>query len=71
MKGSSPGDEVYLRTDRALRGLEVIRDRLAEQIKGELEAAEFRDQGVGNAGALTFACNVLIGGARALASATS
>ena len=35
-KSSSPGDQVYLRTDQALRGLEVARDRLAGQIKGEL-----------------------------------
>jgi hypothetical protein len=71
LASTSSGDQEYLRTDQALRGLEVARDRLAGQIKGELEAAEFRDQSVGNAGALTFACNVLIGGARALASATS
>jgi hypothetical protein len=71
LESASSGDQEYLRTDQALRGLEVARDRLAGQIKGELEAAEFRDQTVRNAGALTLACNVLIGGARALASATS
>jgi hypothetical protein len=71
IKTTSAGDQEYLRTDQALRGLEVVRDHLAEQIKGELEAAEFRDQSVGNAGALTFACQAVIGGARALASATS
>jgi hypothetical protein len=71
IKSTSAGDQEYLRTDQALRGLEVARDRLAGQIKGELEAAAFRDQSVRNAGALTFACNAVIDGARALASATS
>jgi hypothetical protein len=70
LDSTSSGDQEYLRTDQALRGLEVARDRVAGQIKGELEAAEFRDQSVGNAGALTLACNALIAGARALASAT-
>jgi len=70
LDSTSSGDQEYLRTDQALRGLEVARDRVAGQIKGELEAAEFRDQSVPNAGALTLACNVLIGGARALAGAT-
>jgi hypothetical protein len=70
IKSTSNGDHEYLRTDQALRGLEVARDRLAGQIKGELEAAEFRDQGTWNAGALTSACNAIIDGAKALASAT-
>ena len=71
IKSTGTGDQEYLRTDQALRGLEVARDRLAGQIKGELEAAEFSDQGVWNAGALIFACHAIIGGAQALASATS
>ncbi len=71
IKSTSHGDQEYLRTDQALRGLEVARDRLAEQIKGELEAAEFRDQSVPDAGALTFGCHALIAAAQNLASATS
>jgi hypothetical protein len=71
INSSSPGDQVYLRTDQALRGLEVARDRLAGQIKGELEAAAFGDQPVAHAGAQTLACQLLIRGAQHLASATS
>jgi hypothetical protein len=71
MEGSSPGDEVYLRTDRALRGLEVIRDRLAEQIKGELEAAEFGGRPVPFVGPQTIACQAVIRGAQQLASSTT
>jgi hypothetical protein len=71
MKGSSPGDEVYLRTDRALRGLEVVRDRLAGQIKGELEAAEFGGRPVAFVGPQTSACQAVIRGAQQLASSTT
>jgi len=71
IKSSSTGDQEYLRTDQALRGLEVVRDHLAEQIKGELEAAEFSDQPVRNAGVLTFACQAVIDGAQGLDRATS
>ena len=71
INSSSPGDRVYLRTDQALRGLEVARDRLAGQIKGELEAAAFDDQPVAGAGAQTLACQLLIRGAQQLASATT
>ncbi len=71
INSSSPGDQVYLRTDQALRGLEVARDQLAEQVKGELEAAAFDDQPVSRAGAQVLACQLLIRGAQQLASATS
>ena len=71
INSSSPGDQVYLRTDKALRGLEVARDHLAELIKGELEAAAFDDQPVAGAGAQTLACQLLIRGAQQLAGATS
>jgi len=66
LASTSSGDQVYLRTDQALRALEVGRDRLAEQIKGELEAAEFSDQPVRNSRQLTFACQAVIGGAQLL-----
>jgi hypothetical protein len=68
---SSPGDEVYLRTDQALRGLEVVRDHLAGQIKGELEAAAFDNRPVSNVGPQLVACQLIIRGAQQLASATS
>jgi hypothetical protein len=71
INSSSPGDRVYVGTDKALRGLEVARDRLAGQIKGELEAAAFGDQPVANAGAQAVACQLIIRGAQRLASATS
>jgi hypothetical protein len=71
VNSSSPGDQAYLRTDKALRGLEVARDRLAGQVKGELEAAAFDDRPVAGAGAQTQACQLLIRGAQQLASATS
>jgi hypothetical protein len=71
VKGSSPGDEVYLRTDRELRGLEVIRDRLADQIKGELGAAEFGGRPVPFVGPQTIACQAVIRGAQQLASSTT
>ncbi len=71
INGSSPGDRVYLGTGKALRGLEVARDRLAGQIKGELEAAAFGDQPVAHAGAQALACQLIIRGAQQLASATS
>jgi hypothetical protein len=71
INNTSPGDRVYTGTDKALRGLEVARDRLAGQIKGELEAAAFGDQPVASAGAQALACQLIIRGARQLASATS
>ena len=71
IESSSPGDRVYLRTDQALRALEVVRDHLAGQIKGELEAAEFSGQPVWNARGLTFACQEVIRGAQLLDRATS
>jgi hypothetical protein len=71
INSSSPGDRVYVGTDKALRGLEVARDRLAGQIKGELEAAAFGDQPVAGAGAQAVACQLIIRGAQRLASATS
>ena len=71
IESTSSGDETYQHADQALRALEVARDRLAGQIKGELEAAAFGNQPVGNAGAQTRACQLIIRGAQQLASATS
>jgi hypothetical protein len=66
---SSPGDQVYVRTDQALRGLEVARDRLAGQIKGELAAAAFAGRPVAGVGRQAAACRLIIRGAERLASA--
>ena len=71
INSTSPNDEVYAHTDQALRALEVVRDRLAEQVKGELEAAASDDQPVRQAAAQTLACQLVIAGAQKLASAPS
>jgi len=71
INSTSAGDQVYLSTDQVLRGLEIARDRLSQQIKGELEAAAFDDQRVDHVGPQIFACYALIHGAHQLASATS
>ncbi len=71
INSSSAGDQAYLSTDQALRGLEIARDRLAGQIKGELEGAAFDDQRVGGVGPQTLACSLLIRTAHRLASSTS
>jgi hypothetical protein len=68
IESNSPGDRQYLATDRVLAGLDVARDRLAGVIKGDLEAAAFRNAPVRGAAALTVACNVLVGTAQQLAS---
>jgi hypothetical protein len=68
IESNSPGDRQYLATDRVLGGLELARDRLAGVIKGDLEAAAFRDDPVRGATGLTVACNVLVGVAQHLAS---
>ena len=65
---SSPGDQVYVRTDQALRGLEVARDRLAGQIKGELAAAAFAGRPVAGVDRQVAACRLIIRGAERLAS---
>ncbi len=67
IESTSSGDVTYQRVDNALRALDVARDRLAGVIKGELEAAAFGDQRVGNVGPQISACQVLIRGARQLA----
>jgi hypothetical protein len=71
IQSTSSGDKVYQHVDQSLRALEVARDRLAGQVKGELEAAAFGDQPVANAGAQARACQLIIRGAQQLASATS
>jgi hypothetical protein len=67
---SSSGDKTYLKVDAALRALEVARDKLAEHIKGELDAAAFSNDKVKNASAQTAACNGLITAATKLAASS-
>ena len=67
VESSSPGDAEYLATDKALAGLERVRDALALRVKGELEAAAFGDQPVVGASAQTIACQGIIASAGVLA----
>jgi hypothetical protein len=67
VQSSSPGDAEYLATDKALAGLERVRDALALRVKGELEAAAFGDQPVVGAPAQTIACQGIIASAGVLA----
>src|ERR1022692_4111590 len=60
IEGSSPGDATYLHTDQALRKLDVARDALAGQIKGELEAAAFSDVPLHHAAGQTLGCELLL-----------
>jgi hypothetical protein len=59
IESNSRGDRQYLATDRVLGGLDIARDRLAGVIKGDLEAAAFRNAPVRGAVGLTVACSVL------------
>jgi hypothetical protein len=68
VQSKTPGDAEYLATDKALAGLERVRDALALRIKGELEAAAFEDTPIRGAQLQTFACQAIIGTAHALAS---
>jgi hypothetical protein len=70
IEGSSPSDATYTVVEAGLRQLEVARDHLAQQIKNELEGAEFTDTPVANAPALILRCGGLIGAADVLAAAS-
>jgi hypothetical protein len=61
-ESTSTGDEVYKDTDTALGGLETVRDALAGQIKGELEAAAFHNTPIPaqEVQDQTFACQLVI-----------
>ncbi len=68
VESDTPGDAEYLATDKALAGLEKVRDALALRIKGELEAAAFEDQPIYGASGQTYACQAVIAAAHALAN---
>jgi hypothetical protein len=68
IESTSSGDNTFTSVDGQLRGLEVARDHLAGQIKGELEAAAFHDKPVFGAGPQTLACQGLIDAAQKVAS---
>ncbi|HYB86823.1 MAG TPA: hypothetical protein VEC76_08235 [Streptosporangiaceae bacterium] len=67
IESSGPGDATYLHTDQALAALERARDRLAGQIKGELEGAAFAGTPIHGAAGQALACRALIGSAEHLA----
>ena len=67
VESSSIGDTQYKTINATLTGLDRLRDALALRIKGELEAAAFKDQPVFGAQGQTIACQALIASAGALA----
>ena len=69
IESRSRGDVVYKTTDKIPTALHFVRDRLAGQIKGELEAAAFGDTPIPGARVRlqTTACNLLTGRAAHLA----
>jgi len=68
IESSSSGDQQYLNTDQDLSALQTLRDQLAGQIKGELEAAAFRNVDVHGAARQVAACRGLIAEAKYLAA---
>jgi hypothetical protein len=70
IESSASGDKTFLRVDAKLRGLEVARDRLAELIKGELDAAAFENRHIRDVRVQTGACHGLIKAATRLAASS-
>ncbi len=71
IESRSSKDAVYKITDKALAALEIVRDKLAGQIKGELEAAAFHNTPVEGAPEQTSACQEVITAATELAQHVS
>src|SRR5215469_2997940 len=67
IESSSAGDIRFTTVDNKLRGLEVARDQLAGQIKGELEDAAFQDKPIFGTAPQTGTCQALIKAASAVA----
>jgi len=63
VESDTAGDAEYQRINAELRGLDIIRDRLAGLIKAELEAAAFDDTPIPAAFGQTLACGAVIGAA--------
>jgi hypothetical protein len=68
IESSSAGDATYLQADQALRNLDLARDALAGQIKGELEAAAFGNVTLQDTGGQITSCDALLQQAHDLAS---
>ena len=67
VESDTPGDTEYLQTDRTLASLDRQRDSLAEQIKDQLDGAEFGGQPIFQAPYETARCQGLINSAQQLA----
>jgi hypothetical protein len=67
IESNSPGDQVYLKTDRVLSALETVRDQLGGLIKGELNAAALGTP-IHGAFGQTVACQAVIASAQFLAA---
>jgi hypothetical protein len=70
IESTSSGDHVFKSVDSRLATLEVTRDQLAGQIKGELEAAAFDNQPIPGAGGQRVACQAVIDQASHIASSS-
>jgi hypothetical protein len=70
IESASGGDVTFTAVDSQLQQLDVARDQLAQQIKGELEDAEFGNRPAGGAPALIHSCEGLIDSANQLASSS-
>jgi hypothetical protein len=70
VESTSAGDATYIHTNQALTALEKVRDALAGKIKGELEAAAFRNTRVLGASAQAVACQAVIAAAKHVEAAS-
>ncbi|HEX2318529.1 MAG TPA: hypothetical protein VHJ18_06065 [Streptosporangiaceae bacterium] len=68
LESNSSGDKTYLHIEHALGVLDVARDKLAIQVKGELEDAAFGNSTIHGVGGQIVACDALLGAAHVLAS---
>jgi hypothetical protein len=67
-ESTSPSDVRFKAAQVALRALDKLRDKVAQTIKDDLEAAAFGNQTIGNAGAELGACQAVVGAAKHLAA---
>jgi hypothetical protein len=67
LESNSSGDKTYLHVEHTLGVLDVARDTLAIQVKGELEDAAFGNSTIHGVSGQIVACSDLLGAAHALA----
>lgn len=70
IESTSTGDSTFTTIDNQLRALEVARDQLAGNIKGELEGAAFDNKPIFGTLVQIFACRALIHAAKKVASSS-